>query len=230
MGLQLIDALQRESAICSRRNRGRLSVSGLYLILVLTLSPCAATQLLAQSGSPVTIAVGTHSLTVPWHTPPVTYRLNPALLVGTDTPLKSGESWKLLLAVNLGFFRHHWWMTGVSLEPEVGVGRALPGGLYTDLRLGVGYMHYFWRRPRLELVDGRYVPDADWGNPSLIVPLSATVAYRGDPGDPLPVSPFVSARWGVQGLFRSEVAVATHLFLLGGVRLERRRANGVDGR
>jgi hypothetical protein len=160
----------------------------------------------------------------------VTYRFNPAVLVGTDTPLKSGENWRLLFGINVGFFRNHWWMTGLSLEPEIGIGRWLPGGFYTEARLGAGYLHYFWRRPRLKLDHGRYVSAADWGSPSLIVPLSVTLAYRGDKKVPLPVSPFLSAKWAVQGLFRSEVSVVTHLFVLGGVRIERQHAAVVGGR
>ncbi len=193
----------------------------LLSIFALALLAPDSARLAAQTGTPVTLAVGTQSLTIPWYTAPVAYRFNPALMVGTDTPLKSGDRWRLLFGVNIGFFRNHWWMTGVSLEPEIGISRTLPGGCYSDVRIGVGYLHYFWRRQRLELKDGRYAPVSDWGSPSMIIPMSATLAYRGNPDAPLEVSPFVSARWGVQGLFRSEVSVATHMFLLGGVRIER---------
>lgn len=199
---------------------------GAFSLVMLLSAPLGDGRLLsAQSGPPVTVSVGTQSFTVPWHTAPITNRVNPAVGVGTDRSLKSGRNWNFFCALHIGFFRSHWWMTGVSVEPEIGIGRSLPGGFYSDLRLGVGYMHYFWRRKRLELHDGKYVAATNWGSPSLIMPLSATLGYRGDPDDPLPVSPFVSARWGVQGLFRDEVPVVTHLFLLGGLRFERRRAN-----
>ena len=226
MKLWLLETRRRYG---TRRPRGIGCTRILTLLIVLASFVGDDALLMAQSGTPVSVAVGTQSLTVPWHTAPVTYRMNPAFFVGTDHPLRSGDNWRLLFGVNVGFFRNHWWMTGVSVEPEIGIGRTLPGGFYADLRLGVGYMHYFWRRERLELEDGRYVPDVDWGSPSLIVPLSATLAYRGDLDDPLPVSPFVSARWGVQGLFRSEVSVATHLFLLGGVRIERQVVSTAGG-
>jgi hypothetical protein len=121
-------------------------------------------------------------------------------------------------------------MTGVSFEPEIGIGRKLPGGLHADLRLGLGYMHYFWRRKTLELEGGRYVEATDFGRPSLIVPLSATLGYRGRSASPLRVAPFVSARWGVQGLFLDEVPAMTHLFLLAGVRFERGRGTPASGR
>jgi len=148
-------------------------------------------------------------------------RFNPAFLVGTDHTMRSGDHWRFFYGVNVGFFQHHWWMTGLSLEPELGIGRSLPGGLHADLRLGLGYMHYFWRRETLELEDGCYEKATDWGKPSLILPLSLTLGYRGDPDNPVSVQPFVSARWGVQGLFLDEVPAMTHLFLLGGVRIER---------
>jgi hypothetical protein len=148
-------------------------------------------------------------------------RFNPAFLVGTDHTMKSGDHWRFFYGVNIGFFQHRWWMTGLSLEPELGIGRTLPGGLHADLRLGLGYMHYFWRRETLELEDGRYVEAKDWGRPSLILPLSMTLGYRGNPDTPVSVQPFVSARWGVQGLFLDEVPVMTHLLLLGGFRIER---------
>lgn len=198
--------------------RWGLSLFVLFLLCFVDTSPTAA-----QSGRSIVVSGGIHALTVPWHPGPMTSHLNPAFMVGTDRTWKSGERWRLYYRVSLGFFRHHWWMTGVSVEPELGVSHSLPGGFHADLGLGLGYMHYFWRRESLELEDGRYVPATDWGKPSVIMPLSATLGYRGDSNRPLNVAPFVSARWGVQGLFLDEVPVLTHLQLLGGVRIGRGR-------
>ena len=213
--------LRRRIPPCSR---GGLALLLLPLFCVLD-TPWVA----AQSSAPVVISVGTHALTVPWYTGPVADRLNPAFFVGTDHELRSGDHWQFFFGANLGFFRNHWWMTGVSLEPELGIGRSLLGGFHTDLRLGLGYMHYFWRRETLALENGRYVPATDWGRPSIILPLSATLGYRGDPDRPLSVSPFVSLRWAVQGLFLPEVPAMTHLFLLGGVRVERGKGTPGEG-
>ena len=195
--------------------------AGLLLTLPLLLCLAGPSSVTGQSGFPVVLSAGTHSLTAPWYLGPVNDRFNPAFLVGTDHTMKSGDHWRFFYGVNIGFFQHRWWMTGLSLEPELGIGRTLPGGLHADLRLGLGYMHYFWRRETLELEDGRYVEAKDWGRPSLILPLSMTLGYRGNPDTPVSVQPFVSARWGVQGLFLDEVPVMTHLLLLGGVRIER---------
>lgn len=184
----------------------------------------------AQRETGLVISGGIHGLTFPWHLDPMTTRLNPTFMVGADRGWKSGESWRLFYAVNLGFYRDHWWMTGISIEPEVGIERSIPGGFHADVRVGLGYMHYFWRRETLELEDGRYVEATDWGRPSLIVPLSATLGYRGSSDRPLGVAPFVSARWGAQGLFMEEVPVMTHLQLLGGVRIERGREPESGGR
>lgn len=93
----------------------------------------------AQSGSTVTVAAGTHALTVPWIPGPVRAGFNPALLAGIDRSIGSSEHWTFFYAVNLGFFRDRWWMSGVSSEPELGIGRTIPGGFRTDLRLGLGY-------------------------------------------------------------------------------------------
>jgi hypothetical protein len=98
----------------------------LIIAILLAVSAVESKPLSAQPKTPITIAVGTQALTVPWYTAPVTRRINPALYVGTDSRLKSGTSWTLLFAVNVGFFRNHWWMTGLSLEPEIGVGRTSP--------------------------------------------------------------------------------------------------------
>jgi hypothetical protein len=184
----------------------------------------------AQSGTPVVLSMGTHSLTTPWYLGPVADRINPAFMVGTDRSIRTRDKWRFFYALNLGLFRHHWWMTGLSLEPELGIGRSIPGGFHADLRLGLGYLHYFWRRETLELKDGQYVKAADWGHPSLIVPLSLTLQYRGGSTDPLSVSPFVSARWAGQGLFLDEIPAMTHLFLLGGVRIERGQHGSPEGR
>ena len=187
-----------------------------------------AVPLVGQSDWALRIAAGTHALTVPWYLAPVSYRFNPAVEVGADRVLRDGERWKLSLGINVGFVRDHWWMTGLSLAPELRIARAIPGGFLADAGVGLGYMHYFWRRKTLELEDGRYVETTDWGRPSLILPLSLTVAYQGDRDHPLSVAPFVSAQWGVQALFLSEAPVMTHLSLLGGVRI--RRGNGKGGR
>jgi hypothetical protein len=151
-------------------------------------------------------------------------------MVGTDHNMRSGSSWRLFYAVNLGFFRHHWWMTGVSIEPELGIGRSLPGGLHADLRLGLGYMHYFWRRERMELENGEWVEANELGRSSLLVPLSATVGYRGTRDDPPSVAPFLAARWGVQGVFIDETPALSHFQLLGGIRIERGAQPGNEGR
>lgn len=197
---------------------------------VLLLSCVLHTAAAGQSELPIVIWGGTSAMTVPWHLEPVTKRMNPAFMIGTDHPLKSGNRWSFFFAVNLGFVQHHWWMTGVSLEPEIGVGRTIPGGFHADLRLGLGYMHFFWRRKSLELKNGRYIQATDWGKPSFIVPLSVTLGYRGDPDHALSVSPFVSARWGVQALFLDEIPAVTHFFLFGGVRIERGRKTSSGGK
>lgn len=179
-----------------------------------------------QSDSGLLIAAGSHSLTVPWYLSPVGKGFNPAVMVGAERALRSGERWRLALGVNLGFLRDHWWMTGFSFEPEIRLGRILPGGFQADLGLGVGYMHYVWRRRTLELENARYVEAARRGHPSLLVPLSATIRYRGRRDAPLAVSPFVTARWGAQLLFLDEVPLMTHLSLMGGVRIRRGRKEG----
>jgi len=202
---------------------------GVALGLSILLCVAHASSVAGQAGFPVSVSVGAHALTVPWYPGPVTDRLNPAVMVGTDRSLRSGEHWGLSFGTSIGFFQDHWWMTGVSLEPELRIGRTLPGGLNADLGLGLGYMHYFWRRKTLELEDGSYVEATSWGRPSVILPLSLTLAYRGGPGRSGSVSPFISARWGVQGLFLEEIPAATHLFLLGGVRIQRGRDNRVGG-
>ena len=207
--------------------RGRHPLAPAFIVLV-CIGAMRPVPLVGQSNWALRIAAGTHALTVPWYLAPVSYRFNPAVEVGADKILRDGERWTLSLGMNVGFVRDHWWMTGLSLEPELRIARAIPGGFQADVGVGLGYMHYFWRRKTLELKDGKYVETTDWGRPSLILPLSLTVAYQRDRGHPLSVAPFVSARWGVQALFLSEAPVMTHLSLLGGVRI--RRGTGEGGR
>ncbi len=191
------------------------------LILLLPLSLVIATPLAADSRFPIVVSGGTHSLTVPWHPGPVTKRLNPALTVGTERTLRPPGCVRLYHTANVGFFQHYWWMTGVFVNAEVGIGRALPLGLNGDLRVGVGYLHYFWRREILKLEDGEYVPATDWGRPSVMVPMSVVVRYRGSGARPLAVSPFVSAQWVVQTPFIEDTPAMTHLLFLVGVRIDR---------
>lgn len=179
---------------------------------------------------PLVLAAGTHSLTVPWHPGPITSRANPALSAGTEHLWRRAGIALPFLSANLGFFQHHWWMTGVFAEAGVGLRNRLPYGLRADFAIGAGYLHYFWRRQIFELSDGRYVRATDWGRPSLFVPLSIVLGYRGKTGCPLGVSPFVSARWAVQGLFLDEVPILPHLFLMVGVRVELERVMATLGR
>ncbi len=196
------------------------------LFLTLQLVPQAAS---AQGQNPLTLSVGTHALTTPWYLSPVASAMNPAVFLGTDFSEDSRGRWRFFSGVNLGFFRHRWWMTSLSVEPELGVGWTFSGGFSADLRIGLGYMHYFWRRRTLELKEGRYANRRGWGKPSLILPLSATFGYRGGADDPLTVAPFLTARWGLQGLFLKEVPIMTHFFLLGGVRIQEEEGSSGGG-
>jgi hypothetical protein len=189
------------------------------LLLLLLLSAGSATSLAAESRFPIVVSGGAHSLTVPWHPGPVARRLNPALIAGTERPLKAYRHWRIYQTANLGFFYHYWWMTGVFLETELGVGRDITRGFHADLRLGAGYLHYFWRRKTLELKDGKYVEATNWGRPSARLPLTLVLGYRGVSPRPLRLAPFVAAQWAVQTPFVDESPAMTHFLLLVGVRI-----------
>jgi hypothetical protein len=184
----------------------------------------------AESGFPISVSAGTHSLTVPWHPGPVTNRLNPAFVVGTDHTLRPGGRVRLYGTANIGAFQNYWWMTGVYLSTEGGAGYAFRFGLHTDVRLGLGYLHYFWRRKTLELKNGAYVQTRNWGKPSVLVPLSIILGYRGSPARPLAVAPFIAAQWAVQAPFTDESPAMTHFFLSVGVRINLWRAAPADRR
>jgi len=179
---------------------------------------------------PFLVSTGTHSLTVPWHTGPVNDRWNPAFIIGTERTLKRPGHVRLYGTANIGYFRNYWWMTGVFLNSELGVGRRLPFGFHVDLRLGIGYLHYFWRRKVMELEDGRYVSAKDWGKPSLMIPLTLVLGYGGNPERPLTVAPFAAVQWAVQTPFIEESAAMTHFFLMLGARINWRESKPVSGR
>lgn len=199
-----------------RAKRTVRAAAGALVVVLL----CGAPALHGQS-LPITIAAGAHALTVPWYPGAVNDRFNPAFLVGGERTLRQGEHWRLYQTGNVGFFLHYWWMTGVSLDTGLGIGRTLPLGLHADFRLGVGYLHCFFRRRELELRHGEWVETRRLGRPSLLVPASLMVGYGGPPGWPLAVAPFFAARWGFQALFLEEMPVMSHLQLLVGVRIQR---------
>jgi hypothetical protein len=207
--------LQRDSR--SERVIGRSCRLNLAIIILLFV--LIAPPLEAHERYPLVVSGGVQSMTVPWHTGPMTKRYNPVFIIGAEHTLRSWGSWRLFQTANLGYFQHYWWISGVFLDSELGIGRELPFGFGADLRLGVGYLHYFWRRKVLELENGEYVEATNWGKPSLMVPLSAVLGYRDIPAGPLTVAPFVSAQWAVQALLIDESDVMTHVFLLAGVRL-----------
>jgi len=189
-----------------------------FLFLFLLHPPSTA---VAQWDDGISLAAGTHALTVPWYPGPVAGRFNPAVLVGVDHTWKPRGNWRVYYSVNLSFFQHHWWMTGISVEPVIGISRELAGGVYVQTGLGAGYLHYFWRRKTMELKDGGWVQATDLGRPSLVLPLSLTLGYRGSRDNPVSMAPFLTARWGAQVLFQDEIPVMTHLQLMGGIRIRR---------
>lgn len=200
-----------------------------FLILIFLLS-FGNTAFAKQSRFALVVACGTQSLTVPWHLGPISDRLNPTFLVGAERTLIHGSRMGLYHTAKLGFFQHYWWMSSVFFDTELGASYRLPLGFRADLRLGVGYMHYFWRRKILELKDGNYVQVTDWGKPSLMVPLSVEFGYCGTATQPLAASPFVSVQWAVQGLFVDEVPVMPHLLILVGARIPFERIKLPGGR
>lgn len=209
-----------------RRTR-LLPFSFLATVLLFSAIPSPAG---AQSDLPLVLSAGTHALTVPWYPAPMSSGFNPAVMMGTDRDRGPRGRGRFFLGANLGFFRHRWWMSGVSIEPELGYGGTFSGGLHADMRIGLGYMHYFWRRESLELKEGEYVSVSSRGHPSLILPISVNLGYRGREANPLSVSPFVAARWGVQGLFLQELPAMTHFSFMGGVRIERNPDKSNGGR
>ena len=201
------------------------------LILALSLGSAHAATRQTPSRPPLVISLGTHSLTFPWHPEQVTRRLNPALMVGTERTLRPGRRVRLYQTANLGLFQHYWWMTAAFLNTEMGSSFALPLGIRTDLRLGIGYLHYFWRRQLLELRDGVYAPVTDWGKPSLMIPLSLELGYRKKPSRPhaQTIEPFVAVQWIAQGLFLDEIPALPHLLVLVGARIPMERVNPAGG-
>ena len=191
------------------------------LLIVLVLIFCAGSgrRLAAQTEFPLVISGGMHALTFPWHLGPATKHISPAFMVGTERTLKSGGRFRLYQTANLGFFQHHWWISGAFLNTELGGSCRLFLGFHVDLRLGVGYMHCFHRRKILKLKDGKYVQSTDWGVPSLMAPLSLELGYRGQSGRPLFFAPFVSLQFAFQALFRDKVPGLPHMFILVGVRI-----------
>jgi hypothetical protein len=162
---------------------------------------------------------GTHALSVPWYLDPVNDRFNPAIIFGAQRTLRPAGFARLLGSVDLGFFQSYWWMTAVFANCAFGMERSIAWGLVADLRLGLGYMHFFWRRKTLAFRDGKYVSARDWGHSSLLVPLSTSLGYEGTGARPWRVSPFLRLQWAVQTPVTEEAAVMTHLFFFVGTRI-----------
>ena len=66
-----------EAVFARHRRSSRRVVLPLSLLLVQLAG--GSSRLMAQSGSAVTVAVGTSAMTVPWYPKPLAYHLNPAL-------------------------------------------------------------------------------------------------------------------------------------------------------
>lgn len=205
----------------------RVHCACIFLLFFCLLDPSPGAALTRY---PINVSAGTHGSTVPWHPGPVVSRFNPSFAAGIERTLRTGNRFRYFHTVNVGAFQHYWWMTGVFADVELGTRFGFPGGFFADAKLGIGYLHYFWRRTTLKLEDGRYVETRDWGKPSLMVPLSLVLGYDGDLRRPPAVAPFVSVKWAVQAPFTDETPATTHFVLAAGVRLIPGRNSTVDGR
>jgi hypothetical protein len=202
-----------------KRSKWYYAISAFFLIPFFYAASISADESPESREYPLVISVGAHTLSVPWYPGPITENLNPAISGGTEYTLKNYGNLRLYQTANLGFFQHYWWMSGVYVNSEFGTGFTFGYGIHTDLRLGAGYLHYYFRRDTLEFRDGKYVNSTDWGRPSLMVPVSLILGYRGAGVNPDVISPFVSMQWALQGIFREETPALSHLIFSFGARI-----------
>ncbi|MFQ5606074.1 MAG: hypothetical protein ACE5HS_22610 [bacterium] len=91
--------------------------------------------------------------------------------------------------------------------------------LYTDVLLGVGYLHTFRSRKLFAVKNGAFEPVADGGKPSFMLPLSVALGYHFKSSKRLSFSPFVSYRWFLQAFLGDSDAGMTHLLLTVGTKI-----------
>jgi len=175
----------------------------------------------AKKQFPLVIAVGTHTLSAPWHNKPLTYQFNPSLIVGTEFTHKNWKHFRLAQPVNLGFFQHEFIESGVFLNTDLAFSYRTGFGLHTDISLGAGYLHAFSRREVFELKNGEYEKVTDWGRPTAMFSLAAALGYQFKSNRRLSFSPFIQYRWFAQAPFADpdEIPVATHLLLTVGTKI-----------
>ena len=173
----------------------------------------------AKKPLPLVIAMGTHTLSFPWYNKPLTYRFNPALMVGTEFTHKQTKHFRFYQPVGLGYFQHEFMESGVFINTDLGFSYLTGFGLHVDLLLGGGYLHSFSRRELFEVRNGEYEKVTDWGRPSAMFSLALALGYQFDSNRRPIFSPFIQYRWFAQTPYAQELPALTHLLLTVGVRI-----------
>ncbi|MFQ5641877.1 MAG: hypothetical protein ACE5IR_28205, partial [bacterium] len=168
---------------------------------------------------PLVIAVGTHTLSFPWHNKPLTFQFNPALIIGTEFMHKNWKHFRISQPVNLGYFQHKYIESGLFLNTDLAFSYATGFGLHADFLLGAGYLHAFSRREVFELKNGEYEKVTDWGRPAAMISLAAALGYQFKSNRRFSFSPFIQYRWFVQTPFSEEIPLMTHLLLTVGTKI-----------
>ncbi|MFQ5605648.1 MAG: hypothetical protein ACE5HS_20440, partial [bacterium] len=118
------------------------------------------------------------------------------------------------------FFQHKYIESGIFLNTELGFSYMTGFGLHADILIGAGYLHAFDRKEAFEFRDGDYHKATDWGRPSAMFSLAATLGYQFKSDGRLSFSPFLQYRWFAAEIgFSETIPAMTHLLLSIGTKI-----------
>lgn len=196
-----------------------------YLIIIFSMiaffsnAITGSDSLKTQGRRPLVISVGTHAASFPLYNKPLTYRINPGMVIGTEFTHKKGQHFRFYQTANLGTFHHKFMGTSVFVNTDVALGYTTGFGLYADVLLGVGYLHTFRPRKVFAVKNEEFEQVTDWGKPSFMIPLSVELGYKIKGDKRFSVSPFVMYKWFAQVPNNKSIPVMSHLLLTIGTKI-----------
>ena len=123
----------------------------------------------------------------------------PGLVFGTEYSYKEGKRGRLFQSANLGFYVNNITGSCLFLQSDLAYRFTLNLGLFTDVSLGLGYVHAFYPREIFrQNKENGYVKVRDTGKPAIMVSNSFSLGYDFTKRTGLHFAPFIKYQWFAQ--------------------------------
>lgn len=126
---------------------------------------------------PTVFTLGNNTHSLPFHRVCRVDPFYPSFSLGTEFFWKNGKHGQLLQMANLGGFYHKYSAQGIYLSADIAYRYTAGFGLFTDIGLGLGYLHIFHPGAVYEIKSGKYQQVRDWGSPRALLEVVWDIGY-----------------------------------------------------